>query len=615
MTMDNSKMITKKKVLIHCSLLAGLVFLMIMAGLHSCKKGKPDLVRITEGFDWELPSNVEVTPNTGFSWIWGHYKWLNKWLEMYPLEDTANNYFAEYIFFDWANVNPQPGVFDFSHIDKRIKEIEEAGITGMGFAIWPRIYGRSVKKEKKLHWTGTYEGMPKIPRWLEDFDRIDNKPEWMEGKKEVAYLEDGSIAAWLPNSIFLDALERLLDTLGAKYKDHQKLAFIEMRYNDSHWGEGGFRSKEEEKARAEDELQLNKENYKKYMFHFLNMWADAFEGVEHKVVKSNWEPDVPGLRGRYYEVKQEVLKHAVELGFGGRDGQVEVWNRYMTRGYGNYINDQYYLIFDDSYLPVKEGRVWFTENEAYIFPGPRRTFGPAEYEEYRWFTSNLRLLQMRRNWVWIKKEACFKWPEITRYMQLSLGKTPETSVDGFCNLREGYKGYDPDKFPKMYAGIENKDTILETPVKNFERWVWQRDIGPDGVTEPAVKIDISQLHQWASWRDYEFKARKTNIKENQDAMYFKVDKNWFSEDKQDVRIFVSYLDSLSSAWQLEYRSEGKLMKTPVVENHDKHVWKTAVFDMPGFVPDGSFPGDMDFRLKLAGENDVIVRLVRVVKWK
>jgi hypothetical protein len=580
-----------------------ILFFFLIPVLFGCNTNKSELLYTKPGFDWSLPSNVKPTPNTGFTWIWGNWKWVNDWQEIYPLEDTNNVYFAEYIIFDWADVNPQPGIYDFSYIDKRIDSILNDEIPGLGFALWPRIYARSVREETKLHGTGTlHEGDPMLPRWLEDFSKVAEKPLWLKGKKEVEYLTDGAVAAWIPNSVFLDALEMFLDTLGARYKDHPKMAWVECRFNDSHWGEGGFRSGKKEIQRAEKELQLDLENYKTYMFRFIDMWADAFRKQEHKIVFNDWEPTVPGLPEKYRPIQQEILARAIDKGMGGRDGQVEVWNRYLTAGYGNVVNDDGYIIFNDDYPPVKEGRVWFTENEAYIFPGPRRTFGPAEFEEYRWFTSNLRLLQMRRNWVWIKKEACFKWPEITRYMQLSLGKTPETSLDGFCNLREGYVHIK-----------ENGENIGDRPVKNFERWVWQRDIGPDGQTKPVIKFDIHNLHQWASARGYEYKARSTNLSEDQTSLYFNVSKEWFNE-QHDIQLFVTYLDSMETTWQVVYPKKEGLWSTPKVSVGNSGEWKTAVFSIPDFYPGETLPGNMDFKIRVTGENDGIFRLVRVTKW-
>lgn len=579
----------------------GLITLLLCLLLSCHDKSSNIKIDIVDGKDWSLPEYIEPTPNTGFSWIWGDWKWVKDWQKIYPLSDANCLYFAEYIIFDWADVNPSPEVYDFSSIDSKIDSILRDSIPGLGFALWPRIYSRSVIDEEKLHGTGTFNGDPMLPLWLEDFSLINDYPVWMTGTREVKYLNDGAIAAWIPNSVFLPALNQLLDTLGRKYKDHPKLAWVECRYNDSHWGEGGFRSGKEEISRAEELLELNLNNYKTFMLNFIDIWEKAFKGQERKIVLNDWSPTVPGLPDKYEPVQQDILQYAIKKGLGGRDGQVEVWNRYISSGYGNVLNPDGYLIFDDDYPPVKEGRVWYTENEAYIFPGPRKTFGPAEYEEYRWFTSSMRLLQMRRNWEWIKKEACFKWPEITRYVQLSLGKLPQNSPDGFCYLREGYT------HAKEF-GREGR------AVKNFERWLLQRDIEPDGITTPALKFDLTGLHQWASARGYEYMARSTNINEGQNSLYFKTDENWFGDYKGPVKLFVTYLDSGESVFHILYRGKNKQSVTPSVKVQNSGTWKTAIFKIPEFKSDSSFNQNMDFKIVVTGNSDVVFQLVRLVKW-
>ena len=69
--------------------------LFILAALFGCNNAdKAQLLYTKSGFDWSLPSEVELTPHTGFTWIWGDWTWVNDWYEIYPQEDTGRLHFA-----------------------------------------------------------------------------------------------------------------------------------------------------------------------------------------------------------------------------------------------------------------------------------------------------------------------------------------------------------------------------------------------------------------------------------------------------------------------------------------------------------------------------------------
>jgi hypothetical protein len=345
-------------------------------------------------------------------------------------------------------------------------------------------------------------------------------------------------------------------------------------------------------------------------------WADAFPGAEDRVVLSNCGPYGFGFGNSpdYRVPSGRVLQHAIERGFGGRDGQVEVWNRYMFAGYGITVDQDGYMILDEDYPPIKENRVWHTENENYLTGGDNlnATFGPDCLADYRWFASNLRLLQMRRNWdllLWTKEGidggwAALKWPEITRYVQLSLGKTPSTSPDVWCWLREGYtpgKNVDPPR-PEIVA------------VRNFECWLIQRDVASGGRTQPAAKVDITYMGQWASRPKHEFQARQTDLANGQDSIFFHAARSWFGPMAQPVRLFVTYRDDPDAAWHIEYEASVGLATTPNVQTTGSGQWKTVSMAIPALRCSGHLADNMDFRLVATGKVDVVVRVVRLIKW-
>lgn len=350
------------------------------------------------------------------------------------------------------------------------------------------------------------------------------------------------------------------------------------------------------------------------MRRFIDAWANGFRGTERKVVLSNWGSNLYGFSPKYRDASRHIWQHALKRGFGGRDGQVEVWYRYMTAGYGITVDDNGYMVLDEEHPPIKENRVWHTENENYLTGGDnwKAKFGPDVLADYRWFASNLRLLQMRRNWdllLWTEEGidggwAALKWPDMTRYVQLSLGKTAQTSPDAWCWLREGY----------VSGQLVDPPRSGEVAIRNFERWLVQREVTGDGHTQPAAKIDISHMGQWAARRDHEYSARRTDVAAGHDSIYFRADRTWFGSSTQPVRMFVTYRDEPEVAWHVEYETVSGLATCPPVRATGSKQWKTACLVIPAMRRSGRLADGMDFRLVSTGKHDLTARLVRLVKW-
>jgi hypothetical protein len=555
------------------------------------------LLRAVTGDDWSLPPDVRPTPNTGFGWV--EPEWVRRWTKLYPVDEDDGLSFCEYVFFNWADVNPEPGVYDWETVDREIERI--ARVPHLGFALWPRIYARSNVNGRKGHGTGRYDGEPMLPRWLEQ-------------QENVRYMPDGTVMHWRPDSGYVNALRPFLAELGRRYRELPRFLWVECRYNDPCWGEGGWRAGREEFARAERECGLSSERIEAAMLRFIDAWAEAFRGVEDRVVLSNWGPNLYSFAPAYREASERIWQHAIKRGFGGRDGQVEVWYRYMTAGYGITVDPDGYMILDEDYPPIKENRVWHTENENYLTGGNNwnAKFGPDSLAEYRWFASNLRLLQMRRNWVtllWTEEGidggwAALKWPDMARYVQLSLGKTAETSPDAWCWLREGYA-------PGQLVDPPRSGTAA---IRNFERWLIQRDVAAGGRTQPTAEVDISHMGQWAARGDHEFQARRTDIASGQDSIYFQAARRWFGSSSQPVRLFVSYRDDPDVAWHVEYETPSGPETGPTIKSGGSGEWQTASLFIPAMRCAGTFADGMDFRLVAAGRHDAVVRLVRLAKW-
>jgi hypothetical protein len=146
-------------------------------------------------------------------------------------------------------------------------------------------------------------------------------------------------------------------------------------------------------------------------------------------------------------------------------------------------------------------------------------------------------------------------------------------------------------------------------VRNWERWLIQREVEPDGKT-----VATYQAHTPVKFNTDAFEARRTDLAHGSANIYFGVDDRFIKGGTNAVQIKVTYLDENAGIWWVEYdAAEDAYKKTTPVKNLGDGQWKTTTL----VVPDASFPnrqrGGMDFRIVNAGENDLTVRFVRVVR--
>jgi len=561
------------------------------------------IIEISDGYNWSLPDHVHPTPFTGWA---ESEKYREKWEEMYPSSSTDPDeiYYHRVIGFNWADVNPEIGVFNWSIIDAEIQKIEDEPHTC--FSLLPGIWSKKSLKEGLQHYPyGGWHDLIVTDTWGTNLRQFlyPMIPEWVN----TTYLSTGLAAAWdpRPENNYFEALEDFINALAKRYRDHPRFGWVHCPFLDYAWGEGCFRAPrntDDEQREAYVKYAINKtgltpENMETYLNLLVNIYANAFKGKEGQIVWTSVENELGplGIYGgdKYNQAKERGWKYAIMKGFGGRDGQVEVWMRYLTEGYGNVIDENGYLIMNDDYQPIKNGVVWYTENENWS-----KHFVPNESSLfYVYKTRVMRLLQMRRNWEWGGLEKALEFPELGRYVQLSLGKTIENSVDAWCWPRESY----------VPAGGEI------VPVKNFERWLYQRDIGSDGMTKPTRKIDISQLNQWASAYDYEFEARQTDVQTGNNSMYFNIDERWFGKHIGGCKFLVTFFDNSSALWQVEYCTEKGIARSDILSQENSGKIKTAVFEIPGVMATGELGKNMDLKIKTLNEEDVTVLFARIVK--
>ncbi|MEC8423839.1 MAG: fibrinogen-like YCDxxxxGGGW domain-containing protein, partial [Myxococcota bacterium] len=107
-------------------------------------------------------------------------------------------------------------------------------------------------------------------------------------------------------------------------------------------------------------------------------------------------------------------------------------------------------------------------------------------------------------------------------------------------------------------------------------------------------------------------GRQTDREQNQDFIYLDVHER-FSDGPADYELGVSYVDSGTAQWYVEYGQEGCLGATETVENGDSGEVRTVWFALDQAVFDDPLPGATDLRIHNGGLEDIEVRMVRLVR--
>jgi hypothetical protein len=201
-----------------------------------------------------------------------------------------------------------------------------------------------------------------------------------------------------------------------------------------------------------------------------------------------------------------------------------------------------------------------------------------------------RVLEMRRNFLWI--EPSMMNPPLTAYLSLELGRNVTNTPDIWCYLRESV--------------INNGGKPLA--VKNFERWLYQRD--SDGyrtvATEKVILADSMQFYHRN--HKYDYTARIPDKSNGSTAIGFAVDDRFLSGGPHKVAVKITYHDQGKARWALIYNG-GKSQRE--VSCWDCGIVRTVTF----FLDDVRFDSkemDYDFEIKTL-EGDAIIKFVRVIK--
>ena len=313
----------------------------------------------------------------------------------------------------------------------------------------------------------------------------------------------------------------------------------------------------------------------------LDAWSAACKGVAHKVCMGG------------------ASTYGFAKGFGVRGGFVEMYlYKLPNANIGQCVDQRGYVTVDEIAPIIKTGAFSGDENEEYE-EGWTHRFGALESFTYRYFTSSLRAIQMRRNYLLHNPFSIY--PAMLPFVSQEMGRTVKDSPDVWCFLRESYLR--PNVVSKRKPTPEERK--LGSPARNFERWLYQRDT-KGFQTAPAVKIKMP-VKQWIvqKERQFDFVARAGK------KIGFAIDDRFLAGGPHSVAVKISYFDMPKGELRLCYKTpKGPASKTVKLQNTGK--LKTATF----FLTDAVFNAkNLDYDLTIEGDKEVVISFVRVVKLK
>jgi len=504
-----------------------------------------------DGEDWSLPNWVKPAHYSG--------------IQISPRLVSADfpGRIQRAVHASWRETEPTEGAFDFRGLRQEILKESEGGKyavkMGLGASVWEtryfqNLHDRTIKKTAP----GT------APLWLKHY-----------GIPQIEEPPNKSLPFQVVN----------LDIYHPEY--HQRyLKLVEA------FGRSGIPQMTEldicylhlvSASRGEEGAGPPVGDPKRQLFEErLRAWAEAFKDVTYKLCL------VSG--------KEEDLQLGLKLGMGQRNGFVEHYMLHAPNpGLGQELDADGYLLVNEQCPLISGNRASGDENEEYTSSHEAR-FGPIETFPHRYHEATLRMLQMRRNFVWAEGGSWLINPPLLHYLALELGKTAQDAPDAWCYLRESV----------VKGGRQGQ------PVKNFERWLFQRDA--DGArTKATEKVEVpAQMFEFDRSHLFDLTARQTQLAKGQSLIRFGVDEAFLAGGPHAVAVKITYLDRAHAEWQLEYFTDATAMQVRKVACGDSGAARTVTFRLN----DVCFPGrgyaGLDLQIR-ALRGDAVIRFVRVIK--
>ncbi|MBF0199612.1 MAG: beta-galactosidase, partial [Planctomycetes bacterium] len=435
------------------------------------------------GWDWSLPSTVKPLKNALITTHRAHglpYSLEKKFEPATHLPITQ----AFSIWLKWRDLEPKEGEYQFGKVKSFIQQLKKKNV-----AVIVRILSSATIF---------------APDWINEYNipiRKEHKENSKMSNYEISHPQFHKKYMLLVEAFGKSGIPKM-DCVKGAY-----VGYASPSYGDEGMGPHG----------------KNPDTFK-HVRERIDVWAEAFKGMENKV-----------FMGGHSE-------YGFSKNFGFRRGFVEMYLYHIPHGQiGQNLDKNGYLWVNDNVPLLDPSRFHGEENEEYeeLWATEKRKFRfgrTTESYTYRYFTANLRVLQMRCNYLLINSFSIM--PEQLIWVGQSLGRSVENSPDIWCALRESYLN-DAYYGKAFNHKIPRKLAEAGKTVKNFERWLYQRDT-KGFETKAAKKMmqinDPRKMKFVPENRAYDYVARQGK------KIGFAVDDRWAGSTPLPVAIKISYID-------------------------------------------------------------------------
>jgi len=488
---------------------------------------------VADGWDWSLPPGTD--PATGSKLITARNIYFDDTrIKNFPVVTFPSNPVVTH-WFNWKDIEPTEDNYNWDRVRNAI-----ALCSAKGYKSVIRILTCRVDRS--------------APQWIIDLDL------------PKIYYED------LPDNTNFDPadptfhqhyLDLVADFGASGIPAMDDVVGLYVGYASKSWGDEGIGPViGESDPSSNDAVQHVRER--------LDAWAAITEGMRDKMVMGGYS------------------NYGFSLGFGIRRGFVEHY-MYDTPDpvMGQLLDANKYMYVDENNVLIANNTYNGEENEEYDEDSWDDRYGPVDGYPYRYFSSNIRLLQMRSNAVLFSSFSLM--PEMLAWVGLELGRTREDAPDAWCFLRETY----------IRNGVNDN-------VKNFERWIYQRDL-PGYETQAVIPVEKG----YDSWMYDETLHPEDYIARKGQKIGFAADDIVFPTDiEHSVAIKVSYIDNVEGTLTLVYHNSNGLQEE-TIQTTGGDVVRTATFFVAAKFDASGF--DYDFELHSEAGKEVPVSFVRVIK--
>ena len=478
--------------------------------------------------------------------------WLPEWVK--PLPDVVGFYgdnppgvpgqTLKLVTFRWRDVNPREGVYDWSVLEKAL-------------AGKHNVYTR-LENSHVIH----------CPDWL-DAKYPDLKSKILKGDPTPDNWEQETGGTYYP--LWYPGLQAEFRKLMRSFKQRRfgwpprlKFSYIPGAWA---WGEYGVQFVKEMKAEG-----MTPEDYMAWWRAWIDTYVDAY-GREnaHKLMYTGHDylPLCDGDTAWRSAIGRSPFEYAWRRGGSTRFGLLEKFD-FLTGDMPTY---------GIAAVEIGGGRYFVVDEENPLIADPKRLIG-AENEEignanvpwdnyYQLKMTALKSLAVRVNCVFLGARIWGKGESIHTYMLKTLGRHYGDSPDAWCALREGHDVY--QQWSRYHLGFRGT-----WRVRNWERWLVQREVEPDGKSVAACPVRTP-----LKFNEEALEARRTDLARGGAYLYFGVDDRFLKGGRTPVQVKVTYLDDFAGTWWVEYdAADGNAYKkTKPVANANDGAWKTVTLEI------------------------------------